>query len=526
MSALASTSGGQIITSSYYDSASISRTREFGYTAPFTHEDMLFTTDVRWVAIARLRKEFRNNPFIAALVMGLPDLLGYSTLRSRSGDHTWDMMLDAVWAEWAKASDINGQSLRTTERIRVQEHLMTGEMFYLKFANGHYKSVPSEFVGSPLGGNPASGELNGIIYDADGKKTGYRIGRQLVSGMIDYAAGQVIPAEMVIHDVRPDRVCQGRGLPWLNPVLTYARDLYAMDMGKTAQLIAANFTGGVIKMLPENAGKVPFGANLVAGNGLSTPSTPEAALAAQQKQQKKKVNLEHNTLVRLEVGEDFEPYIPVYQTTEHAESLVLKLNTISAVIGCPRQLWWGGTEDSTFSGYKGIGTQWQGRRASLLDFATESFLEPLSLWRIQKFIDEGDLPPRPENAKSKIEYAFGATAVLDEQRDAQAAADRMACGLTDLEEEWRRVGKFPEEVFVARKALWIRMLIVGGQLEEGGDYSKLQVPLEWLRYCKLPGEVAAGKAAPQKADPADSAAAKEDAAAEMDMLRNQLRKAA
>lgn len=71
----------------------------------------------------------------------------------------------------------------------------------------------------------------GIAYGADGKRVGYWLlpehpGQR---GLIGRQPSVFVPAHQVAHAYRKDRIGQGRGVPWLAPVILKGRDLSDLE---------------------------------------------------------------------------------------------------------------------------------------------------------------------------------------------------------------------------------------------------------------------------------------------------------
>lgn len=485
--------------SRYYDAAETdSNEVDFGAYLATLPEDFYFNTSTRAVVISRLRRHVRNNPYLAGLVNKYPEAVGTSNLRSRTSDRKYNAKKELFWFRYKKSVTNAGDSLRALERLILIELLIAGEIFLVLLANGKVQAIPSEFCGSPSSANPlqplSGGEVNGITYADNGLPIGYRFGKMTSGGLIDYANGAVINARFVIHIFDKDRVLMGRGLPTLISCLRPAQDLYEIVRSKTKQIKDANMICGTI----EKANADAFLAGLDAGPAGSSKE-PEKPTDSAEKPTAGPivVELRPGTLIALEPGEKVTSLMSQYNASDYKELIMLMLHAISSPVGLPVELWFSGLGDVNYSGFKGLGTQWNARRRYVIQFLEDRYLNRLQFWRISKAANEGDLPPNPDNDDDLIDWAWRRTSVLDEEKEAKANAAKLASGQSSLADIWEQEGLYADEVFEHRRQLWIQLQIAARKLSPDVDPDTVEVPEIFLLRGLLPGE---GKAA-QPADP-------------------------
>lgn len=479
----------------YYDAASTNREADFGNFIGTCTEDFYFNGHARWLILGRLRREVRNNCYLSGLVNKFPEAVGHSTLRSRTPSKAFNDAKDAFWWTYAQAITPEGDSLRTVEDILKRELLVAGELFAVKLASGLIQLIPSEFCGSvDFGARPygeGGREVNGIITDASGRVAGYRFGTQDAAGMISFGAGAstVVPAEYVIHAFDKDRVHMGRGLPALLPCLRPAHDLYEITRAKTKQIKDVSSIFGTI----EKAGATEFLQGLHAAEPPETITKEDLNAAADKTADPKqagpiRVEIRPGTFIALEPGEKLNKLSSEYEAADYKELVLLMLHAISSPIGLPVELWFSGLGDVNYSGFKGLGTQWNARRRHLHEFYEEKFLGPLHTWRCGKALAEGDLPRVGNPDQTLIDWRWRRTPILDDEKEGKANSAKLASGEISHADIWEEKGLYAEEVFAARRQTWIKLLIAAGELEEGGDHSSVKVPLGWLLRSELPGE--------------------------------------
>lgn len=480
--------------SSYYDAAASNTEADFGnFLGAGLAEDYHFTNSTRWLVIGRIRREVRNNCYLAGLVSKFPEALGNVTLRSRTSSKQYNTAKDAFWYRFAKRVTNAGDSLRSVENILRGEMLVGGELFLIKLPGGKLQLVPSEFCGSPAGlsTEPAANgqrEVNGIIYAGDGTPRAYRFGKIASAGGIAFTDTSLVEARHVIHVFDKDRVHMGRGLPWLLPCLRPAHDLYEITRAKTKQIKDVSSIFGTI----EKAGSAEFLQGLDAPEpGIDGGAAPEAGSAAADpvKKEPVKVEIRPGMFIGLEPGEKLNVLSSKYEAQDYKELIFLMLHAISSPLGLPVELWFSGLGDVNYSGFKGLGTQWNARRRFLLAFFEEKFLDPLHEWRLSLAEAIGELPANPDGDVDLIDWRWRRTAVLDEEKEGKANQVRLQSGELSHVDIWEDRGLYPEEVLAMRREFWIKLQIAAGELEEGGDYSAVKVPIGFLLRSEMPGTV-------------------------------------
>lgn len=470
----------------YYDAAAQNAESDFGNFLSLA-EDYYFSGPTRAVAIGRLRREVRNNPYLAGLVNHYPSAIGSSNLRSRTSSKLYNDAKEKFWFRWSRRVTRAGDSLRAVEEVILREMLVAGEVFIVLQANGQIQLVPSEYCGSSTNKENSDGtkEINGIVYDADGRPIGYRFGRLTTAGTLTFSESTIVEARNVIHVFLKDRVHMGRGLPWLLPALRPAHDLYEITRAKTKQIKDANSISGTIES--EEPEQLLKGL----GKPVDTPEQKETedSPADPQPASPVVIELKPGTFVSLKPGEKLNRLTTQYQASDYKELVILMLHAISTPVGLPVELWFSGLGDVAYSGFKGLGTQWNARRRYILYFLEDRYLNRLHFWRVSKAKNEGDIAEaNPDDDEELIDWAWRRTAVLDEEKEAKANQVRLQSGDCCLADIWEERGLYAEEVFERRRQLWIRLEISAGNLKEGEDHSDVIVPREFLLRGALPGQ--------------------------------------
>lgn len=472
--------------SSYYDASASNAYRDFrDYLGG--SEDHFFDSRVRAVAIARFRREVRNNPYLAGLYETFPGALGYGRARARTPDRAYNVTADAYWRGYSRTVSSQGDTLRALTLLRHAELLVAGEIFFIKLRSGRLQVIPSEYCGSTL--KPENeNEMNGIIYNAARQPIGYRFGKMQPTGYIDFseANSRVIPAEHVIHDFRRDRVHMGRGIPDLISSLAPARDLYEITSAKTKQIKDASKLLGWIESGLGGDALAKLGYP-VTGSEEETGTDPSTDAGDRPADETKVLEMKDGSFIALDPGEKLELLKTEYNASDYKELIYILLHAIAAPAGLPVELWFSGLGEVNYSGFKGLGTQWHRRRRELIEDCEERMLDPLYEWRMEKAHNELDLE-EPKNSPDLYQHKWSwqRTAVLDEERDAKTNETRLRTGEACLVDIWEQNGLDPDEEMEKRRHLYIRMGIAAGRIDPEADHKEIKVPYEFLMYGQLP----------------------------------------
>lgn len=362
----------------------------------------------------------------------------------------------------------------------------------VKLASGRIQLVASEYCGSPIGTSADSTEENGIVYDPITRTpVAYRFGRMSRSGSVQFtgAADELVPAAAVIHVYDPFQVLQGRGLPWLLASLKPARDLYEITRSKTKQIKDVTALSGFI----EKQAAAEFLRGLGVPDTLAAETTVEAADSPADRVPAKDnvIELGPGMFIALEPGEKVNPMMSEYKATDYKELVMLMLHAIASPVGLPVELWFSGLGDVNYSGFKGLGVQWQSRRKYVQDFLEESSLDPLVEWLARRAEITGELPPHPdfERDYEQVQWGWKRAAVLDDERSSKSNQLRLMTGESSHADIWEQDGRFADEVLEERRQLWIQLLIAAGELAADDEkaLTAVKVPRGFLLRNELPG---------------------------------------
>lgn len=495
-----------------YDAANTTSDRDYGIFYGLASEDLSFTDAARYIAITRIRKEVRNNPYLAGLIAKLPEAIGSSSMRSRTGNRDYDNAKESWYYKITKKVTNAGLSMRAVESVLWPELAMCGEVFFIKLENGRLQMKASEFCGGMRYNivNPdGSSVINGISYDRFGTPTAYRFGRKTTWGGISFTDSDstVIPADKVIHVFAPDRIEMGRGIPWVLPSIATARDLYEITRAKTKQI--KDITG--ISYVLEKAQATTSGLSGLSGmRSLSDPeNVAEAATAPADKQDEAtpKIKIAPGTVIELEPGEKLTQMMSKDEASDYKELIMLMLHAIATPIGLPVELWFSGLGDINYSGFKGLGAQWSGRRRHFIAFVEETFLEPFLEWRTEYAQTIGELVRNRSVDDTLFDWRWKRASVLDDDKQASSVSKRLQSGESCLADVWEENGSYQEEELLKRRNLYIEAMKAAGQIAVDDTGENVKVPIEFL----LKNEIAQSTQEPAQPTADEIAAAVTDA---------------
>lgn len=441
------------------------------------NEDRAFNDWTRRTTLRRIRHEVRNNPYLAGLVAKFPEAVGYGIYKVRVGDKKYKETVETAFYRNAKTFEVSGESFQQCQRIAIEELMIAGEVFIVLLANGKIQLIPSENCAQPP--DPKPNCISGIERDGNGKPTGYWFAKINQWGALDWEdVSGPVDARNVIHLYDRDRVAMGRGLPWIIASICTARDLYEITRSKTKQIKDANSISGVIT---KNGGG--FTEQMAVAQAQAAATATGTTLAENLEvspANQRVVKLESGSLVELEPGEGLTTVMNSYQAQDYNQLIMLMLHAISSPVGLPVELWFSGLGDVNYSGFKGLGVQWDARRKHIIDLVENKFLNRLAVWWAQWSRKRDLIPAAPDGYDDDdFAWVWRKTAVLDEAKEADARKKRLETGYTDLGKEWEDAGFMPSEVLDSRKVLWDTVRATAG-------LPPLACPMEFLLKNEIP----------------------------------------
>jgi lambda family phage portal protein len=197
---------------------------------------------------ARSRDLVRNNPIAANAVQVLVSSMVGAGIRPRATtpDPDVNKRINALFAEWSTRCDFYGLTdFYGLQSLAVRQMIEGGEVISLR-QHGRGMTVPLQIQLKEADhlddakletGNGARRIIQGIEYDADGRRVAYWLlpdhPGSLNRTLSDRTQSVRVPAAQVAHMFERQRL-QNRGVPWAAPVMRTLRD---MDDWQVAELV-------------------------------------------------------------------------------------------------------------------------------------------------------------------------------------------------------------------------------------------------------------------------------------------------
>ena len=294
---------------------------------------------------SRARYLATNNPWIAQAVANWTGALVGSGITpvARHRDADSRTALSEHFADWSDLADMDGR----TDFFGLQADIgrglvIDGEAFVhvVMTDDGiRLRLIPPELVDESMTRDLGDGRMivSGVELDADGRRVAYHIfpGKP-TDQFATYATPIRVPAEDILHVMKPLAAGQVRGVSWLAPVI--------LPTNEFDQLLDALLVG--VKIAAMHAGF------LVDQNGTAGEPYDGTGIGGIMES-----GLEPGTLKRLPTGVDVKFSTP-QQANEVAAFLRLNLQQLAAGLGLPEHLLSG---DLTGANYSSL-------RAGLLPF--------------------------------------------------------------------------------------------------------------------------------------------------------------
>jgi len=379
--------------------------RSFGPTGP---ETLAAAAPVR----SRARHAVANNGYCANGVAAIVSEAVGAGIEATSAHPDADQRtaLDSTFNTFADIADAEGRTdLRGLVAQMVRACVIDGEAFAVIEEDDsglRLRLLPADMVDESLTRELTTGYIvAGVEFDARGQRVAYHVLPHRPTDHFPTATAPIrVPAEDVLHLMRPLGSGQVRGVSWLAPVLLTVNELDQLtDAMLVAQKIAAMFAGFIVD---QN--------NLGGGSGF-----PE---------EDGDVSLEPGTIRRLAAGEDIRFATPD-QASDSIAFARLTLGQIAAGLGVPQHLLDGDLSKANYSSL----------RAGLLPFRQriEQFqyhcLVPQVLapvWRrvMTRIYLAGDLDDL--SPALRVEWLAPRPMQVDPMKDTQALIAQIDAGLT------------------------------------------------------------------------------------------------
>jgi lambda family phage portal protein len=385
-------------------------------------------TGERHTIITRLRWLTQNNEYCKALVSTFVTHLGNSTLRSKARDNpAANDERERFWLDYSASCEVSGLSLSEVEEIIFFELLCAGEIFIQKLKNGQFQLIPSEFVLSKS--DAPDNEIQGISYSDTGVPIGYRIGHRDHHGQI-IPGETLVPAALVMHVFRRERVEMLRGVPWLAAALKPLKDIEEITNAKVQSVKNQSFLTYAVTR-DGGAGQFP--------NLADTGNTKGDTKATGRPN--KYITLQTGTIIWLDKGEKVEALSTQFQSQDFSDFLLSRLRAVGATIGLPLELFLEGYKDSNYSSSRATNLAWNKKVKKIRSLIENRFLQPLHLWASERGRATGRFMGN-RALDREIHWGWPAVPSIDESKEVDANVKKLGAGLTSYTDVYAEQNKF------------------------------------------------------------------------------------
>lgn len=499
-----------------YHAASDTRFRDFGNglfgTRPRPEDQMLRPFD-RARIISRGRLMFRNNPYLAALLLAYVQEFGTPTFRSTSRladektSAAYNDARDRLLHDWALDCETDhALSLDQVVEIRNFEDCIAGEIFIVQLKDGTLQLIPSELCGSaPIAGPgffsfgefattgtfqdgtpiPAGAtECDGLVKDAAKNLIGYRFAQRALDalGLDEFKNSVVIPERYVFHLYDPDRCEMGRGVPRLAPILTRLQDVFETSDARNQQVKnAASLSMWITKNID------PYGfADAMRGSmRTGTFNAETLKTLADASSRSNYGEMRAGSIMYGAVGEDVKLIEPKLGSGDFHEHYIDLLQACAACLnGMPIEVGLEGFRASSYSSARATMEKWKRNLRRGRKRLEQKFLDPLALWQTNRAELFGDLQKIPRAQKTECRWGWPAIPEIDGLKTALQNAAELAIGATTLEKILADKNEFPDQViaqFAREKGMFLKELIAqaiaqGFTADEARTWAMTQMP--------------------------------------------------
>lgn len=284
---------------------------------------------------SRARYLAANNPWISQAVANwVGSLVGSGIMPTpKHPDQTTRSTLAMIFNDWSEDADADGRVSFDSLLADIARGLVIdGESFVqiMTTEDGpRLRLLPPELVDESKTVELANGGhiLNGVEFDADGRRIAYHIFPSRPTDQFGtYAPAIRVPADDILHVMKPIAAGQVRGISWLAPIILPANEF--------DQLLDALLVG--VKVAAMHAGF------LTDMNGSGEPYDGSGAGGIME------TGLEPGTLKRIPTGYDIKFNTP-QQTSEVAAFLRMNLQQLAAGLGLPEHLLSGDLTGANYS---------------------------------------------------------------------------------------------------------------------------------------------------------------------------------
>jgi lambda family phage portal protein len=355
----------------------------------------------------RARDSYRNNAWARRAVNLLTDYVVSIGLKPMVDlpDPALRARVQALWTRWTEEADFTGRSSFYGQQADAfRACLIDGESLALIRPGPtlQVQILASEFL--DYSHDNAVDILNGIQYDAEGRRQGYWLYEKLPAEPLN-PVSQLIPADRVVHLFSPLQPGFERGSTWLAPALV---PLYELQTFMETSLVRAR-TGSLFAGFIRSADGTPFLVN------------PEG-----------ETSFEPGSMVRLRPGDEVSFSNPPDPTHGYQNFVSTQLHSIASALGLPYEYLSGDLSQITFaSGRSGL-LAFERTCEPLVEMVAFQLCRPVWNWWSRIMVAAGELPESVLAAPTR--WVQPPISTLDSRMETQSTVQKIRAGLLSRSE--------------------------------------------------------------------------------------------
>lgn len=338
-------------------------------------------------------------------------------VKSKTGDKAVDTLVNSLWSEWCERCDLEEQmSFAGQLALATSCIFESGEVLARMVPLRSQKSkrhVPLELQLLEPDHLDASHDYiqtsdekivdQGIAYDKRGKRTGYWLfpHHPGARGLLLPTMSVFVPADQILHPYRKLRIGQGRGVPWVAPVLMKGRDVADLE---DAIVVQSRIQACLSLWVKTND----------ASRTLAQASTETGKDGDKRRIEK----LAPGAIIYGEPGEEATAIQPT-GSTQFEPVLMMNWLALAAGIGITYDQMTGDLRRANFSSLRAGKIEFR-RMVEQFQWLTlaDMLIKPLRRKWIETAVDFGVLPPRADNYP--FELIMPAVEPIDPLKDMEA----------------------------------------------------------------------------------------------------------
>ncbi|HEV7297764.1 MAG TPA: phage portal protein [Tepidisphaeraceae bacterium] len=379
----------------------------------------------------RARQLERNNIIADGLLNRCVDnVIGTGfELQSTTDDNEWNKKAEGLFYDWFDTADITGLTWAEHQRLVFRSHIRDGDVGSILLREGRLQAIESDLISTPTGRNDDS-IIDGVGLNQYNRPTRFFIAAVGTNGNEVHRA---VDANDFVFLPRLKRLNQVRG----ESAFTQSFGLFDQLDGYIEAVIVAARMAACFGVAITKAQPNQFLNNLgTTGN--------------RQGQQQREMGFEPGMMPVLEPGESITTINPSQPQQSFPDSLTMFMRLLGLSLGMPIELVLLDFSRTSYASARASMIQAYRSFESMQKLMTDRYLARIYRWRVSKFINDGQLPARPDAFEHR--WIAPQWPYLDPIKELQAMQMSIDVGTETLASVLTSQGKDWDEMVTQRKA--------------------------------------------------------------------------